>query len=389
MSNRYRELKVKEVIRETPDAISIVFEKPAERMPYQAGQFLTLITTVEGKKQRRSYSLSSCPFLDMNPTVTVKRVAGGVMSNYLNENLKAGDTLEIMEPMGNFTTTLVGTEERHLIMFGGGSGITPLMSIMKSVLYAEPKTKVSLIYANRDKDSIIFKKQIEAMQEKYDKTFRVVHLLEEPAAEFSSLSGRIEAERVSELLAELPQHPAEDSEYFLCGPTGMMKNVMEGLKKLDINPSRIHKESFVAGVTAPAPDGGQEVIPPPQDSEVSEQVAEKEAEASNSPAGPPGAFETSGAQVTERQEVTVVYEGEEYTFTVEPDNSILHTALALDIDLPYSCQSGICTACMGKCTSGKVKLDEEDTLTDGELKDGYVLTCVGHPLTPGVRIEID
>jgi len=384
MSNRYRELKVKEVIRETPDAISIVFEKPAERMPYQAGQFLTLITTVEGKKQRRSYSLSSCPFLDMNPTVTVKRVAGGVMSNYLNENLKAGDTLEIMEPMGNFTTTLVGTEERHLIMFGGGSGITPLMSIMKSVLYAEPKTKVSLIYANRDKDSIIFKKQIEAMQEKYDKTFRVVHLLEEPAAEFSSLSGRIEAERVSELLAELPQHPAEDSEYFLCGPTGMMKNVMEGLKKLDINPSRIHKESFVAGVTAPAADGEQAIIPPPQGSEVSEQVAEKETEP-----GPPGAFETSGAQVKDPQEVTVVYEGEEYSFIVEPDNTILHTALALDIDLPYSCQSGICTACMGRCTSGKVKLDEEDTLTDGELKDGYVLTCVGHPLTPNVRIEIE
>ena len=137
-------------------------------------------------------------------------------------------------------------------------------------------------------------------------------------------------------------------------------------------------------MTAPTQDGEQEVIPPPQASEVSEQVAEKETEQ-----GPPGAFETSGAQVKDPQEVTVVYEGEEYTFTVEPDNTILHTALALDIDLPYSCQSGICTACMGRCTSGKVKLDEEDTLTDGELKDGYVLTCVGHPLTPNVRIEID
>lgn len=384
MSNRYRHLKVKEVIRETPDAISIVFEKPEERMPYQPGQFLTLIATVDGKKQRRSYSLSSCPFLDPNPTVTVKRVAGGVMSNYLNKNLQAGDTLEVMEPMGNFTTSLIGTEQRHLIMFGGGSGITPLMSIMKSVLYAEPKTKVSLIYANRDKDSIIFKQQLEALQEKYDKTFRVIHLLEEPSSDFPSLSGRIEAARVAELLAELPRHPAEDTEYFLCGPTGMMQNVIEGLKALDINPSRIHKESFVAGVTAPAADGEQAIIPPPQDSEVSEEVAEKETYD-----GPPGAFETSGAQVKDAQEVTVVYEGEEYTFVVEPDNTILHTALALDIDLPYSCQSGICTACMGRCTSGRVKLDEEDTLTDGELKDGYVLTCVGHPLTPNVRIEID
>lgn len=384
MSNRYRQLKVQEVIRETPDAVSIVFEKPVERMPYQPGQFLTLIMPIDGKKQRRSYSLSSCPFLDPNPTVTVKRVAGGVMSNYLNEQLKPGDMLEIMEPMGVFTTSLVGTEQRHLIMFGGGSGITPLMSIMKSVLYAEPKTKVSLIYANRDKESIIFKEKLATLEEKYDRTFRVVHLLEEPSADFPSLSGRIAPERVAELLADLPQHPAEDTEYFLCGPTGMMQNVIEGLKQLDINPNRIHKESFVAGVTAPAADGEQSVIPPPQDSEVSEEVAAKETDA-----GIPGAFETAGAQVKDAQEVTVVYEGEEYTFTVEPDNTILHTALALDIDLPYSCQSGICTACMGRCTSGRVKLDEEDTLTDGELKDGYVLTCVGHPLTPNVRIEID
>ncbi len=384
MSKQYHQLKVKEVIRETPDAVSIVFEKPQERMPYQPGQFLTLIMPIDGKKQRRSYSLSSCPFLDPNPTVTVKRVAGGMMSNYLNNQLKPGDTLDVMEPMGVFTTSLVGTEQRHLIMFGGGSGITPLMSIMKSVLYAEPKTKVSLVYANRDKDAIIFRKQLEVLQEKYDRTFRVVHLLEEPSADFPSLSGRIEPERVAELLAELPEHPAEDTEYFLCGPTGMMQNVLEGLKKRNIDPNRIHKESFVAGVTAPLEEGEQEVIPPPQGSEVSDEVAEKETYD-----GPAGAFETSGAQVTEAQEVTIVYDGEEYNFTVEPDDSILHTALALDIDLPYSCQSGICTACMGRCTSGRVKLDEEDTLTDSELKDGYVLTCVGHPLTPNVRIEID
>ncbi|MFP4091711.1 MAG: 2Fe-2S iron-sulfur cluster-binding protein [Cyclobacteriaceae bacterium] len=384
MSKRYHQLKVKEVIRETPDAISIVFEKPEEKMPYKPGQFLTLIVPIEGKKQRRSYSLSSCPFLDTYPTVTIKQVAGGAVSTYLNKNLKAGDTLEVMEPMGMFTTSLIGTEQRHLVMFGGGSGITPLMSIMKSVLYAEPKTKVSLVYANRDKESIIFRKQLDALQERYDRTFRVVHLLEEPSADFPSLSGRIEPERVAELLAELPEHPATDTEYFLCGPTGMMDNVMRGLQMLEINPNRIHKESFVAGVTAPLEDGEQAIIPPPQDSEVSEEVAEKETYD-----GPPGAFDTSGAQVTEAQEVTILYDGEEYTFMVEPGNSILHTALALDIDLPYSCQSGICTACMGRCTSGRVKLDEEDTLTDSELKEGYVLTCVGHPLTPGVRIEID
>ncbi|MDF9795168.1 ring-1,2-phenylacetyl-CoA epoxidase subunit PaaE [Catalinimonas alkaloidigena] len=384
MSNKYHQLTVREIIRETSDAITIVFDQTEERLQYEAGQFLTLILPIDGERVRRSYSLSTCPFLDKYPAVTVKRVASGKVSNYLNDQLKAGDTLEVMQPMGKFTTTLIGTEQRHLIMFGGGSGITPLMSIMKSVLYAEPKTKVSLIYANRDEESIIFKNQLDALSRKYDRTFKVIHILEEPSPDFPSLHGRIEPEQVRALLADLPQLPAVDTEYFICGPSGMMHNAIEGLKMLAVDHNRIHKESFVAGITSPSEGKEQEFIPSPENSEVSEESADKPVED-----GLIGAFKTENETVKEVQEVTVVYDGEEYTFPVEPGNSILHTALALDIDLPYSCQSGICTACMGKCTSGRVKLDEEDTLTDGELQQGFVLTCVGHPLTPNVRIEID
>jgi len=384
MSKQYHQLRVREIIRETADAISIVFDQGEERLQYKPGQFLTLIIPIDGEKVRRSYSLSTCPFLDKYPAVTIKRVASGKVSNFLNDQLKAGDTLEVMEPMGMFTTPLIGTEQRHLIMFGGGSGITPLMSIMKSVLYAEPKTKVSLIYANRDKDSIIFKEQIEALEKKYDNTFRVIHILEQTSAEFRALSGRIEPEQLGQLLRELPQHPPEDTEYFVCGPSGMMQNVLEGLKMLNIAPHRIHKESFVAGVTSPVGNKPQEFIPSPQNSEVADETKDSAAEE-----GVIGAYKTENMSVKEAQEVTVVYDGEEYTFLVEPDSTILHTALALDIDLPYSCQSGICTACMGKCTSGRVKMDEEDTLTDGELQQGFVLTCVGHPLTPNVKIVID
>ncbi len=384
MSTKYHQLTVREIIRETPDAITVVFEQDSERLDYKPGQFLTLILPIEDQKVRRSYSLSTCPFLDKYPAVTIKRVASGKVSNYLNDQLKAGDTIEVLQPMGMFTTTLVGTEQRHLIMFGGGSGITPLMSIMKSVLYAEPKTKVSLIYANRNEESIIFKNLLKALEIKYDNTFKVIHILEEPSPNLSALSGRIEPERLATLIAELPKLPAEDTEFFVCGPSGMMHNVLEGLKMLDIDPHRIHKESFVAGITSPSEGKPQEFIPSPEESEVSEKTTNKVVEK-----GLIGAYKTGNEKVTQAQEVTVVYDGEEYTFLVEPGNSILHTALALDIDLPYSCQSGICTACMGKCTSGRVKLDEEDTLTDGELQKGYVLTCVGHPLTPDVRIEID
>ncbi|WPP49445.1 ferredoxin--NADP reductase [Catalinimonas niigatensis] len=384
MSTKYHQLTVREIIQETPDAISIVFEQPEERLQYKPGQFLTLILPIAGEKVRRSYSLSTCPFLDRYPAVTVKRVDSGKVSNYLNDLLKAGDTIEVMQPMGMFTTPLVGTEQRHLILFGGGSGITPLMSILKSVLYAEPKTKVSLIYANRDAHSIIFKKQLDALEQKYDRTFKVIHVLEEPSAGLPSLTGRISPERVNEIIADLPQLPAADTEYFVCGPGGMMHNVMEGLKMLNIDPHRIHKESFVAGVTAPSEEKEQEFIPSPANTEISEDTASKPIDE-----GLIGAYQTENEKVSEAHEVTVVYDGEEYTFLVEPGNSILHTALALDIDLPYSCQSGICTACMGKCISGRVKLDEEDTLTEGELQKGYVLTCVGHPLTPNVRIEID
>ncbi|WKN32262.1 ferredoxin--NADP reductase [Porifericola rhodea] len=384
MSKQYHQLRVREIIRETADAISIVFDQGEERLQYKPGQFLTLIIPIDGEKVRRSYSLSTCPFLDKYPAVTIKRVASGKVSNFLNDQLKPGDTLEVMEPMGMFTTPLIGTEQRHLIMFGGGSGITPLMSIMKSVLYAEPKTKVSLIYANRDKNSIIFKEQIEALEKKYDNTFRVIHILEQTSAEFRALSGRIEPVQLGQLLRELPQHPPEDTEYFVCGPSGMMQNVLEGLKMLNIDPHRIHKESFVAGVTSPAGNKSQEFIPSPQNSEVADETKYSAAEESVI-----GAYKTENMSVKEAQEVTVVYDGEEYTFLVEPDSTILHTALALDIDLPYSCQSGICTACMGKCTSGRVKMDEEDTLTDGELQQGFVLTCVGHPLTPNVKIVID
>ena len=375
---KYRELTVRSVVKETADAITIGFEAPEGGLPYQAGQFLTLIIPVDGQEVRRSYSLCTSPAVDLHPSVTVKRVASGQVSNYLNDTLKPGDTVQVLEPMGTFTTPIDPTNQRHLVMLGGGSGITPLMGLLKSVLHQEPQSKVSLIYANRDPSSIIFRQQLMDLQQQYPERFHVVHVLEEPADHAEAVAGRVTTERLPELLSDLPFQESS-TEYFLCGPQGMMENGRAALKALDIPPHLIHKESFVTRKSDKESTASTGV----PDTATADQAASWDNESA------PGAYQTSQATVTEAHEVTIRYEGETYTFTVEPESTILETALALDIDLPYSCQSGLCTACMGRCTSGRMKLDEEDSLAEEDLKEGYVLTCVGHPLTSDVVIEIE
>ncbi|MEM8966295.1 MAG: ferredoxin--NADP reductase [Bacteroidota bacterium] len=367
-----KELKVKEIIQETDKAASIVFDQPD--LVYKPGQFLTFILDINGEEVRRSYSLCTSPFTDEYPAVTVKRVAGGKVSNYLNDTLKAGDMVEIQAPAGTFTTELKAEQSRHLVMFGGGSGITPLMSLLKSVLEKEPKSKVSLIYANRDEKTVIFRERLLQLQSNFPDRLHLTHILENPSPDFASHSGLITPERVPELLAELPFSEVE-TEYFLCGPQGMMDNILQALSTLEVPSSAIRKESFLATPTKPKKDESSAEATPPSPSWDTETMV--------------GALGNDNVPVNEAYEVTVIFEGETHRFTVDPESTILETAIALDIDLPYSCQSGICTACMGKCKSGRMKLDETDALTEDDLKEGYVLTCVGHPLTSDVIIEID
>ncbi|WP_224995149.1 ferredoxin--NADP reductase [Cesiribacter sp. SM1] len=359
-SVHYLNLRIREVVQETPDAISIVFEHPADKkITYKPGQFFTLIPTVEGKKVRRAYSVCTSPYTDPYPAVTVKRVEGGLVSNFLNSQLRAGDTLEVMEPMGHFTIEPDAAKRRHIVLLGGGSGITPLMSIAKSVLAQEPGSQVSLVYANRNLESIIFKKGLEELQQQYSSRFHVIHVLDQPPAGWTGPSGLLTPANLPQLLEQLPKWPQSEVEYFVCGPEGLMICVDQTLQALNIPKAQVHKESFVAGKT--------------------EKVSEEPGLAT------PGAGATEGPKT---REVTVILDGEEYKFSVEPDKTILETALDLDIDLPYSCQSGLCTACRGKCMSGKVHMDEDEGLSDSEKEEGYVLLCVGHPKTDDVIIEI-
>lgn len=345
-------LKVKEVVKETADAISIYFEQPASGdVKYNSGQFFTLIADINGKSERRAYSLCTSPFVDNFPAVTVKRVEGGVMSNHLNQNLKAGDTMEVLEPIGNFVTTYSANNERHIVLFGGGSGITPLISIAKSTLSQEPNSKVSLIYANRDLNSIIFKNALENLEKENLGRFKVVHVLGEAPAGWVGHTGFLTQEIIKDSLDTLPQYESDKTEYFMCGPGPMMDIVEQSLSALSIPKSQVHKESFTS------------------DSSKKENLS-------------------SATSKIVTREVTVIYDGEEYKYSVAPGETILERGLEEDIDLPFSCQSGLCTACRGKCLSGKVRMDEEEGLSEAEINEGYVLPCVSHPLTDGVVIEI-
>jgi ring-1,2-phenylacetyl-CoA epoxidase subunit PaaE len=353
-SGHYHDLTVKNVINETRDAITIVFEQPAQKIQYKSGQFLTLIIPVQGKEIRRAYSLCSSPFVDNDLAVTVKRVDNGLMSNWLADNLKPGLKIKVMEPMGQFTTEFARTKKRHLIMFAGGSGITPMMSIIKSILTQEPESIVSLIYCNRDIDSIIFKDTLEKMATQDEGRLHVIHILDTAPMNWQGYSGLLNHDMLTKLFERIPDWGIADTTYLMCGPEGMMKNVESLLAMRQIPTTKIFKESFVQGTI---------------DKEKKEE-----------PAGDSG-------QLKER-EVTIRYDGQEYKVMVPPNKAILETALDQGIDLPYSCQSGLCTACRGKALSGKVKLDEEEGLSASERAEGYVLTCVGHPLTDDVVIEI-
>jgi ring-1,2-phenylacetyl-CoA epoxidase subunit PaaE len=350
---RYYDLQVKNIIQETKDAISIVFGHPAGgKIHYKAGQFLTLISNVNGKEVRRAYSLCTSPAVDQDLAVTVKRVENGLMSNWLADNLKSGATIRVMEPMGQFTTDFKADNKRHIVLFAGGSGITPMMSIIKSLLKEEPDSICSLIYCNRDIDSIIFKNDLERLEITDEGRLHVIHVLDNAPMNWQGYSGLLNHDMLTKLFERIPDWGASKTTYLMCGPEGMMKNVESLLSARGIGKEKIFKESFVQGTI--------------------DKEEKKETESSE----------------LKSREVTIRYDGQEYKVLVPPHKAILETALDQGIDLPYSCQSGLCTACRGKALSGKVKLDEEEGLSKSERDEGYVLTCVGHPLTDDVVIEI-
>lgn len=366
MAVRFHDLTITNVSRETADAISITFDVPEELHPtflYKSGQYITIRVFVDGVEHRRNYSLCSSPADDEPMRIAVKRVHMGAVSQWLNEHAAPGVHIEVYPPMGNFTKELDPTHSRHYVMVAGGSGITPILSIIKSVLRVEPLSVVSLIYANRNVESIIFDAEITSIAAKSNNRLRVFHVLENaPSDGRAATVGTMNAETARSIITTVA--PSFDSvDAFVCGPSGMMDNVINVLHSAGLSDAHIHREYFA--------------LDKQMDSSTSTPVS---SEASG--------VETESAEIITRT-VRIRLYGEEHTFEVQPDETILSAAQRADLDPPFACQIGACCTCRAKIVSGKVVMDEREALSDDEIDEGYALTCQSHPLTDNVFADYD
>ncbi|UJP63666.1 ferredoxin--NADP reductase [Mongoliitalea daihaiensis] len=353
--SQYISLKVREVVKETADTVTIYFEQPEPYLEYKPGQFLTLILEIEGKEVRRSYSLCTSPFVDPYPGISVKRVAGGLVSNYLNDQIRPGKTIEIMKPLGNFTTSFHSQNKRNFVMVAGGSGITPIMGILKSVLINEPQSKVSLLYCSRSEEQIIFKKALESLGEKYGDRLEVTHNLSQPGSAWTGWSGRLEEARITEFYHKVSEDTTFDPLFFVCGPEGIMDVTKQTLSALGVSTEQLLSESFYSDLDA------------------KEKTMEAEGKLAPS--------------LT--REIEIELEGQTYQVEVSPGKTILDAGLDQDIDMPYSCQSGLCTACRGRLISGKVDMIEDAGLSPSEIAEGFILCCSAKPASGDIKIRIE
>ena len=353
---KFHTLKVAEVRRETADCVSIAFDITAELAAdynYLQGQYVTLKMNVNGEEVRRSYSVCSSPLLNEQLRVAVKQVKDGRMSGYLNTQLKAGDVLEVMTPMGSFHSAMNAGNKKNYVLFAGGSGITPMLSIIKTVLIAEPQSAIVLLYGNRDEASIIFKAELEKIVADNKGRVKMVHVLEHsPETEGSLFRGIMLPEKVKALIENYVGLNL-DNEFFICGPGPMMRNVESTLLELKIAKERIHLEYFTVDAgAAPA------------------QTAPEIAELQSS--------------------VTVIMDGEETVLELSSKGkSILDAAMDAGVDVPFSCKGAVCCTCKAKVLEGKIQMDKNYALTDQEVEEGYILTCQAHPLTEKVVVDYD
>lgn len=359
--SKFHRLKVSEVKNEIAEAVSISFAVPPdlkEAYNYKPGQYTTLKLSIEGEMVNRSYSFCSSPYMNEPLTIAVKRVAGGKGSNFINDNFRPGHEVEVMEPLGNFHSPIDAANEKHYILFGGGSGITPVMAILKSVLVAEPKSHVTLFYGNRNEDSIIFKDKLDALSLQYPTRLKVIHIFDVPLRAWSGYSGFIVKDMALKLLRENTNLNFRNAEFFICGPTPMMKQIEEALGVLQIPKEKIHIEYFTA-------------------------KADEDKHAAD-------VGTATGTQpFTGKTRVKIIYDGNEREFEVSEKETILEAALDAGYDPPYSCMVAACCTCRAKLLSGKVEMDDRESLTDAEVAKGYVLTCQSHPKSHGIVLNYD
>jgi ferredoxin-NADP reductase len=341
----FHRLRVKSVVRETEDTRSFVLDVPADlrdAFGYRAGQFCTFRIHLDGEEHSRCYSMSSAPETEDDLTVTVKRVPGGVVSNWLNDHVAEGDELEVTRPSGNFC---VRNGERPIVGFCGGSGVTPVISIARSVL-ASTSRPVRLFYANRDRDSVIFDDALRELSSRHPDRLEIHHHLDTDA-------GLVDPAAVSGFVGD-----GLDADFYLCGPGPFMDVVESALLDLGAGPDAIFVERFVTPAQADDATAGDEAA-------------------------------TDGAAGDVPDEIVVILKGQRQTLPYHPGDTVLATARRSNVATPYSCEAGNCATCMALVREGAVEMRVNDALDDDEVADGWVLTCQSRPVTPTLVVEFE
>lgn len=354
MTPKFHPLRVLDVKQETDDTVSISFDiQPdlKEDYSYISGQYLTLRTTINGEDIRRSYSLCSSPF-ENEWRVAVKQVENGKFSTFANKELKAGAELEVMTPAGNFKFTPQPESSNSHVLFASGSGITPILSIMKTALREEPNCDVTLFYGNKGFASVIFREEIEALKNIYMDRLRVVHVFSREGLGNAIQKGRIDKDKTIELYKAFLSH-TDIEDVFICGPEQMILGVKEGLIANNVDEKRIHFELF----TTPTENKPVEI-----------------------PADTPKIDSN----------VKIILDGDEYDINVESTGvNILDAAQESGADLPFACKGGVCCTCKAKIIEGSARMDVNYGLEPDEIEAGYILTCQSHPTSEKLIVSFD
>ena len=353
---------------QTDAAVQIGFripEKVKEIFEFDPGQYLTISLTVNGNKVRRAYSICSATHESVI-SILVKRVEQGLVSNYLNDHIKVGDTIDVLPPNGHFKLSISKAKKHQYYFFGAGSGITPLASMISSLLENEPQTHCYLLYGNRDEDNIIFQKKLDRLQLVYKDRFQLKYLvsqpkkvaakgpfsfLQSPTIEWQGEIGRVNNKSIGNFL-NTTTTPSVDG-YFICGPGPMIEATYDGLLELGMEKDLIHREYFSAPISSP------------------DEVASSE----------------ERPQISATVKITL--DNKAIELTIDDDKNIVQALLDKNIEPPYSCLSGTCSSCMAKLEKGEVAMDVSIGLEDDEKENGYILTCQAHPLTEEVVINYD
>ena len=354
---KFHTLTISDVKRETPETVSLTFAVPAAEQQfftYKQGQHLTLRTVLDGEEIRRSYSICTS-VADACLKVAVRQVEDGAFSTFANEQLKAGDQLEVMPPLGHFNIDLDPSATRNYAMFAAGSGITPILSIIKTTLEEEPNARVTLFYGNRTSESTLFKNEISDLKNRYLDRFTFFHFFSQQSLEVDFFNGRLDKQKTSEIMERLMGSQSVDHA-FICGPQAMIEAVSDGLKSHGVPAGAVHSELFVAGEgAAPAPKRRAKAV------------------------------EQAG-----RATLDVVMDGESKRVHMpDGETSILDAVAQAGMDAPFSCKGGVCTTCRAKVIEGEVEMTLNYGLEKEEVAQGFVLTCQAFPVTPNVKLSFD